>query len=126
MTTVTKRPGAVTLIAVIAWISGLVLVIGGVVLLFNLVLTGDIWQATLDIFIGVVTILVGAALLQGNALARLVATVVLLLNVVASVIAIFTQPLGAPWLAGLIGGLLALLGVILLWTRQANAFFKNG
>jgi hypothetical protein len=121
-----KRPVGVTVIAIIAWVSGLVMTIGGIVLLFNLVLVGDIWQATLDIFVGVLTILVGIALLQGNKLARVVATVVLLLNIAISLFALVTQPVaGLAWWGGLAGGLLALVGLFLLWTRRASAFFRN-
>jgi hypothetical protein len=123
---VRERPIGVTIIAILSWIVGVLHVGSGVWLLFNLVLVGDIWQAILDLFVGLLAIVVGVALLQGNALARVVATVVFGLNVIAGLIAAFTMTISWPWFGGLSAGLLAFIGVVLLWTPRASRFFRNG
>jgi uncharacterized membrane protein len=100
--------------------------ISGILLVFRPELAGDVWQGTLDLFIGFLLVVVGVALLQGNALARAVATVVLVLNIIAGVFTTLSQPISVPWAGGLAAGVLALVALVLLWTRRASAFFHNG
>ena len=77
------RPGGVTLVAVIAWINGVLGVITGILLLTGgsaaeaPAVTTAAW---VTIVIGIITILVGVGLLRGSNLARIVATVVFVLN----------------------------------------------
>ena len=118
------RPGGVTLVAVIAWINGLLALIAGII-----VLTaggGDAALATVgwvQVVIGVITILVGIGLLSGNNLSRILATIVFVLNLGSAIYVMFAAP-GQLWSA-IISGLLALIGLVLLYSARANEFFRG-
>ena len=118
------RPGGVTLVAVIAWIEGVLGVITGTLLLIS---GSDFPAATtaawVTIIIGIVTILVGVGLLRASNLARIVATVVFVLNLANAIWTMFAVP-GQLWSA-IIGGLLAVIGLVLLYSARANEFFRE-
>ncbi|WP_291052821.1 hypothetical protein [Herbiconiux sp.] len=129
-----KRPGGVTLVAVIVWISGALQVIGGVIGLITASTTAEVngvpasvgtltATAIVAIVLGVITIVVGAALLRGSQIARVLTTIVLALNLASAVYLLIAVPTSV-W-QGLLNGLLALLGIILLYTRSANAYFRR-
>ncbi len=129
-----KRPGGVTLVAVIVWISGALQVIGGVIGLITASTTAEVngvpasagtltATAVVAIVLGVITIVVGAALLRGSQIARVLTTIVLALNLASAVYLLLAVPTSV-W-QGLLNGLLALLGIILLYTRSANAYFRR-
>ena len=119
------RPGGVTLVAVIAWINGLLTLLTGI-LLFIGGLAADVaavaWVAWLSIIIGAVTIIVGVGLLRGSNAARTVAAIVFVLNLITAVITMFTAP-SQLWSA-IISAILAIVGLVLLYSEKANAFFK--
>lgn len=118
------RPGGVTVVSILAWISGLLQVIGGVlVLIAGAQLAALAVVAWITIALGIITILVGIGLWRGNSLARIIATVVFVLNLINAVVAIFSNPEGA-W-QPLVSGLFALIGIILLWTKAASDFFRR-
>ena len=119
------RPGGVTLVAVIAWINGVLAVIGGIIILVAGADEGfpaAVAAAWVGIVIGVITILVGVGLLRGSNLARIIATIVFVLNIVSAVFTIFAAP-GQLWSA-IITGLLAAVGLALLYSARANEFFR--
>lgn len=129
-----KRPGGVTLVAVIVWISGALQVIGGVIGLITASTTAEVngvpesagtltATAIVAIVLGVVTVVVGAALLRGSQVARVLTTIVLALNLASAVYLLLAVPTSV-W-QGILNGVLALLGLILLYTRSANAFFRR-
>ncbi|MET0671958.1 MAG: hypothetical protein ABWX66_06950 [Lacisediminihabitans sp.] len=119
------RPGGVTLVSILAWISGVLQLITGIVLLFapdgaNGAVTIAAW---ISIVLGIITIAVGVGLWRGSPVARIIATIVFVLNLISAVVAMFTAS-GSLW-AALVNGLLALIGIILLWTRAASDFFRR-
>jgi uncharacterized membrane protein len=120
------RPGGVTLVAVIAWINGVLGVITGILLLTGgsaaeaPAVTTAAW---VTIVIGIITILVGVGLLRGSNLARIVATVVFVLNLVNAIWTMFAVP-GQLWVA-IINALLAIIGLVLLYSARANEFFRD-
>jgi len=119
------RPGGVTLVAVIAWISGVFSVITGILLLTGGAAadsTAVTTAAWVTIVIGVVTILVGVGLLRASNLARIVATIVFVLNLASAIWTMFAVP-GQFWSA-IVSGLLALIGLALLYSARANEFFR--
>jgi len=119
------RPGGVTLVAVIAWINGVLAVIGGILILVAGAEEGfpaAVAAAWVGIVIGVITILVGVGLLRGSNAARIIATIVFILNLVSAVFTAFSAP-GQLWSA-IITGLLAVVGLILLYSARANEFFR--
>jgi hypothetical protein len=120
-----RRPISVTIIAVIAAVAGVLQMVSGFGLIFAWEV-GSVWQGTLDIFVGLLTLVVGMSLLGGNPLARMVATVVFILSIVAAGITAFLVTPGWTWAGGVGAGVLALVGLILLWTPRASRFFRRG
>jgi uncharacterized membrane protein YwaF len=114
-----KRPGGVTLVAVLAWISGILTLIGGIIMLFGggaFTLAGII-----SIIIGIITIAVGVGLLRANNSARIVATIVFILNLANAVYSMFADR--TTLTTAIVGAALAIIGIIILYTRRANEFF---
>ena len=123
-----KRPTGVTVVAVIVWIQGLFTAIGG--LLSTLAAPTHGAQASvyltagiIGIILGLITIAVGAALLRGSNGARILTTIVLVISLLNAVYTLIVLPFNT-W-SPIINGLLALVGIVLLYTRQASAFFTS-
>ncbi|MET0813083.1 MAG: hypothetical protein ABWY03_08510 [Microbacterium sp.] len=115
----TSRPFGVTLVAIIAWITGALQIITGIIALFG----GNLTLGIVAIVVGVITILVSLGLFGGSNGARIIVTIVFLLNIGGSIYLIFAHP-NQVWSA--IGSIiLPLIGLILLYTSRANAFFKS-
>lgn len=127
------RPGGVTVVAVFAWISGLLDVIGGTLLLFQTSVTATVEQfggasqliasALLEILIGVVVIVVAIGLLRGNNASRIVITIFQILSIVGSVFLAIAYPAGA--IGEYFSIAVAAIVLLLLWTRSATAFFRD-
>lgn len=118
------RPGGVTVVSILAWISGLLQLITGILALAAAPgLPAVAIGAWIAIVLGVITILVGAGLWRGRPTARFIATIVFIFDLVNGVVTLVTTPANA-W-AAIVGGLLALIGIILLWTRAASDFFRR-
>jgi len=114
-----SRPFGVTLVAIIAWITGALQVIGGIIALFSVNAAVGITA----IVVGVITVLVSIGLFGGSNGARIIVTIVFLLNIGGSIYLLVAHP-GEVWSA--IGSIiLPLIGLILLYTSRANAFFTS-
>lgn len=117
------RPGGVTIVAVLAWISGAVNIIAGALLLFASIMAPDaLWYGLVQLLLGIITIIVSIGLLRGRPGARIVITVVFVLNLISAVFVIFFQQ--AQIWSGIVSGILVLIALVLLWTRRANDFFR--
>jgi hypothetical protein len=119
-----RRPAGVTLVAILAIISGALSILGSVVVFSVGGGTVIVAAAIVTLIIGIVTFLVGFFLLRGSSAARIIATISLTLSVVDALYTMFTQP-GQLWSA-LFSGLFALLGLIFLWTKRASTYFARG
>jgi hypothetical protein len=109
---------------VIAWISGIVNIIAGILLLIAALMAPDaLWYGLIQLALGIVTIIVGVGLMRGNSTARVVMTVVFVLNLFSAVFVVFFQQ-AQVW-SGVVSGILVLIGLVLLWTRPANEFFRR-
>ena len=118
------RPTGVTVVAVLAWISGIVNIIAGILLLIAALMAPDaLWYGLIQLALGIVTIIVGVGLMRGNNNARVVMTVVFVLNLISAVFVVFFQQ-AQVW-SGVVSGVLVLIGLVLLWTRPANEFFRR-
>lgn len=119
------RPGGVTLVSILAWISGLLQVILGVLIILGgedatpFVIAG--WIAGL---LGIITIIVAIGLWTGNRAARIVATIVFVLNLINAVWGALTATFDGAW-GFWVNALIALIGIILLWTKAASDFFRS-
>ena len=126
------RPGGVTLVAVLTWISGLLDIISGSLLLFQTSVSATVEQfggesqliasALLRILIGVVIIVVAIGLLRGNNASRVVITVFQMLSIIGSVFLAIAYPAGAigEYFSIAVAGIV----LILLWTGRASAYFR--
>lgn len=128
-----KRPLGVTIVAVLAILSGAFDVIGGIVLLAG---QGDaelaeafggaamlVTVAAVSIIIGVAMLLIAVGLLRGNAVARVAATVVQVFSLVMSIWVAIAQPssLGTE----IPSALLAIAVLVLLWSGEASRYFRG-
>ncbi|BDZ64777.1 hypothetical protein [Agromyces mangrovi Wang et al. 2018] len=114
----TARPFGVTLVAILAWLTGLFQIIPGVIALFG----GDLTYAIVAILVGLITIFVSLGLFRGSNGARIVVTIVFVLNIAASLYVVFAID-GGFWTA-IWSILFPAIGLILLYTSKANAFFR--
>jgi hypothetical protein len=127
------RPGGVTLVAVLAWISGLLDIVGGSLLLFQTSVDATVEQfggpsqliasALLEILIGVVVIIVAIGLLRGNNASRVVITIFQIISIIGSVFLAIAYPAGA--IGEYFSIALAAIVLILLWTGRASSFFRS-
>jgi hypothetical protein len=127
------RPGNVTIVAVLAWISGALDVFSGTLLLFQTSVNATVDQfggpsqliasALLTILIGVVVIVVGVGVLRGNSASRIAITIFEILSIVGSVFFAIVYPAGA--IGEYFSIAFAAIVLLLLWTRRASEFFGD-
>ena len=127
------RPGGVTLVAVLTWISGALDILGGTILLFQTSIASTVEQfggasqlmasAIFSILIGAVVIVVAVGLMRGSSGARIVITIFEVLSIMSSIFLAIAYPAGA--FGEYFGVAIALVIIALLWTRRASAFFRN-
>jgi hypothetical protein len=127
------RPGGVTLVAVLTWISGALDILGGTILLFQTSIASTVEQfggasqlmasAIFSILIGAVVIVVAVGLMRGSSGARIVITIFEVLSIMSSIFLAIAYPAGA--IGEYFGVAIALVIIALLWTRRASAFFRN-
>jgi Na+/melibiose symporter-like transporter len=128
-----RRPGGVTLVAVFAYISGVLDVVGGA---FLLILTAvyaatnrvpgpplAVTVAIITLVVGMITLAVASGLLRGRRGARTIVTVLQIISIVSSVLSIFAQP--STMIGEIISILVALFVVVLLHAGRANSFFGS-
>ncbi|UOQ88121.1 hypothetical protein MUN74_12580 [Agromyces endophyticus] len=128
-----KRPGGVTFIAVLVWISGLLDIIGGTILLFQTSVAATvesfggasqlIASAIVSILIGVVVMIVAAGLLRGSSAARLVVTIIEVISIASSIFLAIAYPAGA--IGEYLSAVISVIVIAMLWTRRASAFFRD-
>lgn len=128
-----KRPLGVTIVAALAIISGIFDAIGGIVLL---TMQSDpavadgfggvgvlVTIAVMSILLGALILLVAWGLLRGNPTARIAATVLQVISLVASIWIGITQPSTLP--TEIASALLALAILMLLWSGEATRYFRG-
>lgn len=119
-----NRPGGVTLVAVLAWISGAVNIIAGILLLIAAIMApAALWFGLVQLALGIITIVVSVGLLRGSSTARLVVTIVFVLDLISALFVIFFQQ-AQVW-SGVVSGVVVVIGLVLLWTRRAGDFFRS-
>lgn len=127
------RPGGVTLVAVLTWISGALDIVGGSILLFQRSDASIVEEfggenqlmasAIFAILIGVVVVAVAGGLLRGNPSARIVVTIFQVLSIVSSIFLGIAYPPGA--IGEYVSIAVALVVLFILWSRRAGAFFRQ-
>lgn len=127
------RPGGVTFIAVLTWISGLLDIIGGTILLFQTSVAATVEQfggasqliasAIIAILIGAIVIIVAGGLLRGSPGARIVVTIFQVLSIATSIFLAIAYPAGA--IGEYFSVAIAVIILAFLWSGRANAFFRS-
>jgi hypothetical protein len=123
-----KRPGGVTLVAVLVVLNGILEILAGVLGLAGVAIAGLGSLAIVPIIalvLGILTILVGVSLLRGGQIARGLTTLVLAVDLAFAVWGIIDNVGSSQIWSPIVSGALALLGIILLWTRRASVFFRG-
>ena len=124
-----SRPVGVTIVAVLAWISGFFSILGGILMIISGLEVASmprealIVAAVISIIVGIVVIIVSFGLFRGSNVARIITTVVFVLNIINAIVQLFTGTQSV-WTA-LLSALPSIIGVILLYTKPANAFFAR-
>jgi hypothetical protein len=124
------RPGSVTFVAVLTYINGILNVVGGVILLITRDqvagsagggVAGITTAAIISILLGIIVIIVARGLLRGSPGARVVVTVVMVIDILNGLLLLFTNQVAS----GIVQILWSLLIIVLLFTRRANGFFTG-
>ncbi|OAN35022.1 hypothetical protein A4X17_11035 [Plantibacter sp. H53] len=116
-----------TIVAVIVWIQGFLSALGGALLMIgantpNGNLQGMQVAGLVSLILGIITIIVGVGLLRGSGVARVLTTIVLVLSIASAVYAMVTTGNVATQIISL---LLAVIGLILLYTKAASDYFRS-
>jgi hypothetical protein len=115
----TKPSDGVVLVAVIAWISGILQLFSGAVMLFT---GGSAATGWLHIVVGLVTFPVCLGLFRARTGARIIVTLVFRVEIVAGVVALIDIQVLA--YTAVTSAVLAIFGLVLLYTPAANASFR--
>jgi len=127
-----RRPGGVTFVAVIVWILGLLQILAGIVALLGAagvftvaapVGVGLLAFGIIEILLGIIVIVLASSLGRGSNAARVILTIFLVISMIGSVLGMLGGAQQVP--GNVISLLLALIGVIFLYTGRANDFFRS-
>jgi hypothetical protein len=113
-----ERPVGVTIVAVIAWIIGAIQIVSAILAL----IAGAGIDAWAVLIIGILTIAVSLGLFRGTNAARIIMAVVFTLNLV---IAVWAIAIGGNFWDQIIAAVLAIVGLVFLFSAKANAFFTQ-
>ncbi|WP_448811112.1 DUF7144 family membrane protein [Agromyces bauzanensis] len=126
------RPLGVTIVAVLAILSGVFDIIGGIVLLAQDNTTAAerfggvgvlVAVAVVSIVLGAIMLLIAYGLLRGNAISRIAATVVQVISFAGSIWSAIAAP--ATLATEIVSALIALAILMLLWSGEATRFFRG-
>lgn len=120
-----QRPGGVMLIAVLAWIGAALQIISGVLVLTGVLSPNGVGMeaAWVAIVVGVVAFIVAFFLFSGSNVARILVTISFVLSLLTAIFAIASNP--SNLVAPIVSGLVAVIGIVLLYTNRANQFFRG-
>ena len=113
-----ERPVGVTIVAVIAWIIGAIQIVGAILAL----IAGAGIDAWAVLIVGILTIAVSLGLFRGSNAARIIMAIVFVLNLIVAVWAIV---IGVDFWDQVIAAILAIVGLVFLFSAKANAFFTQ-
>lgn len=116
-----NRPLGVTLVSIIAWLSGLLQIIGGIAaIIVGMVITWPALIGWFSLLIGIITMAVGIGLWRGNPTARTIATIVFVIHIAIAVMSMFG---GESLWSAISSAALSIIGLILLYTQAARSYF---
>jgi hypothetical protein len=120
-----QRPGGVVLIAVLAWIGAAAQIISGILVLTRVLSPNGVGTeaAWIAIIVGVISFIVAFFLFGGSNIARILVTISFALSLLTAIFAILANPANA--VGPIVSGLVAVIGIALLYTKRANEFFRR-
>jgi hypothetical protein len=126
-----KRPGSVTVVVVLVWISAILEIIGGVLLLVLTPTVRNQGNATWLVFalgilvllIGLITAAVASRLSKGGNGARILVAVLTVLQIIGALTTLFTVSGSTAVSQAVFTLVLDLVILALLWNNRANRFF---
>ncbi|GAA2068569.1 hypothetical protein [Microbacterium hatanonis] len=120
-----QRPGGVVLIAVLAWIGAAAQIISGILVLTRVLSPNGVGTeaAWIAIVVGLISFVVAFFLFSGSNVARILVTISFALSLLTAIFALAANP--ANLVGPIISGLVALVGIALLYTKRANEFFRH-
>lgn len=133
-TTSAVRPGSVTLVVVLTWISAILAIVAGAFALFGgeQYLNELGWSAgeariegIVGIVFGLILALLASALGKGSKFARFLVTIVMLFRLVVGALEAVALWGSTYMWTGVVGVVMALLILWLLWNAKAGAFFAR-
>lgn len=110
------RPFGITLVAVLAWLSGAAQIVDAIIGML-----GGGGRSWVGLAVGILTIVVSLGLFRAHPTARIVMAVFFVLGLAVGVWSLLLSPY--IWIP-MFTALFALIGLGLLFTRRANAFFR--
>ena len=126
------RPGSVTVVVVLTWISAIVAILGGVLALVlseESLADAGISKSTAttygwtEIVLGIIIALVAVGLSRGNNLSRILVSALMVLRAIVGIWAMLQLPSGM--ISGTVTVVIALVVLFLLWNQRASAFFAT-
>lgn len=129
-----RRPASVTLVVVLTWISAVLAVLGGLLLIVVGSITGGAAGLTPGVLggigvayviLGLITGAVAARLARAGNGARLLVSVLVVLQIAGGIAAISTVGSGSTVTQALVSILVGIVILLLLWNARANAFFAS-
>jgi hypothetical protein len=130
--TTQRRPAGVTFVALVTFVVAFASMVRGFLAVFGVAsdlnpadLSGTAGTAYgwVELGLGVVIALVGAALMRGGSWARLLVTALMVVRVIAAIWVALTFGGAGGVLASVIIGGFAVIVLLLLWNGRADAFF---
>ena len=126
------RPGSVTVVVVLTWISAIVAILGGVLALVlseESLADAGISKSTAttygwtEIVLGIIIALVAVGLSRGNNLSRILVSALMVLRAIVGIWAMLQLPNGM--ISGTVTVVIALVVLFLLWNQRASAVFAT-
>lgn len=121
-----RRPAGVTLVAVLTWISAILHILLGALVLGGVLSATGVTEtsAWIGLAVGVVTLLVSFGLFSGNRAARTLVAISLSLSLLAAAVYIIDAPQGLI-ASPIASAVTAIVGLLLLYSRPANTYFRS-
>ncbi len=124
-----RRPRGVTVIGVVAYVGGIVDVVGGSMLLVLATgaallanpLPGGLVTAITVIIAGIIVVAVADGLMRGSGVARWIVTVVRGVSLITQIVALTAG--GVAFIVGIVSVLISAIVLSWLWTPSARAYF---
>jgi hypothetical protein len=116
-----SRPIGVTVVAIIVLVNGALSTIGSIIALTS----GQTVSGIIGLILGILTLLVALGLFSRSQIARILTTIVLVLNLASAIFSIGAVGFGnvnVIW--PIISAVLSIVGVVLLYNKQANSYFR--